>query len=307
MSAVVEQISDAEEIRVDVRLTPEMRREVTQLGALAVAQDYDVDCPEVAQALADERRGWAQRLDRMEAMEKEALSPAKKMLADMKAWAERWFGPAKADLTAARDLAGEKLLEWDKREKARIAEENAKREAEARRLRQEAEQRAAAERAKAEEAAREARRKAQEAETARLKAEAEGNARAAAAAAAAAAKAVEAARAAIENGEARAQRAQLQATAHVFAMPQAGAVKIEGQTLKDNWAAELKPGVTMDQAKKDIAVAIAAGGNDFLLPLIEINMAARGPLNKLAAALMDKMNVPGFRAVNKQTLAGSRK
>lgn len=305
MSAVLEQ-TDAEEIRVSMQLTPEIRREIAQTGALAIAQAYEVDCSEIAQALADERNAWAKRIDRLETMEKEALSPAKKMLSDMRAWADKWFGPAKADLTAARGLAGEKLLTWEKQETARIAAENAVREAEARRIRQEAEAKAAVERARAEEVARETRRKVQEAEEALRKAQAVGDARAASRAAVAAARAAESERAVIENGEAKAQQAQLQAAAQIFAMPQVEAVKIEGQALKDNWVAELRPGVTMDQAKREIAVAIA-GGDGSLLPLVDLNMAARGPLNKLAAALKGAMNVPGFVAVNRQTLSGSRK
>lgn len=303
MSAVLEQpITDAEELRVTMQLSPDAKREISSTGALALAKAYEVDCPEMAQALADERTGWAKKIDRIKQMEKESLAPAKKMLEDMKAWGSKWFGPALTDLEAARELAGQKLLAWDQAEKARLAREQAERDAAARKLRQEAEAKAAAERARAEEQAKEARRKAAEAAEAQRKAEAEGNARAAAAAAAARAKAEEQAVAAVENGEARAQQATLEAAVMVQAAPVAESVKIVGQAVKDNWLAELKAGLSEDDAKA-LIVAEAASRPE-LLGLLKLDTAA---VNKMAKALKGAMRVPGFTAANRPLLAGSRK
>jgi single-strand DNA-binding protein len=189
MSAVLQEPIDLqpERLEIAVEVTPAVRQATASAGALAVAQSYELDCPEVAQSLADERRAWAARIDRLEAMKKDLISPLKKALDDMRERLGKWFDPALADLNAARDLAGQKLLAWDEREKKRIAAENEAREAEARRVRQEAEKRAAEARAKADEEARIAREKAAQAEAARVRAaqeaeqaRREGNAKAAA-------------------------------------------------------------------------------------------------------------------------------
>lgn len=325
MSAVLEQAAPEAEIQDErielaVVVTPEVQRIIRSTGALAVAQAYDVDCAAVAQALADERRGWASAIDKLDAVEKDLMEPVKVALTSMKGKLAKWFGPRRQDLTLARELAGQKLLAWENAEKERVARENAAREAEARKIRQEAEQRAAAERAKAAEAARLEREKAAAAEEARRKAKEdadrarrEGDAKAAAeaerrakAAAAEFAKAQEKEHAALENGAAKAQEVQMQAAAVVSAAPVAVVTKIAGQALKDNWLAELKPGTSIDQAKVLIVEAIHAGRHE-LLGMIEIDTAPRGALNKLAAALKGAFNVPGFAAVNRQTIAGARK
>jgi len=337
MSAVLQEAANdiqPERVELSVAVTPEIRQVASISGALSVAQAYDVDCAEMAQALADERRLWAQKIDRIEAMKKDLMDPLKKAVEAMRLRFAKWFDPALADLTQARDLAGEKLLAWENAERARIARENAEREALARKLRQEAEQKAAQERAKAEEAARVEREKAAAAEEQRRQAAAEaerlrreGDAKAAAeadrrakTAAAEAARAQEKEQAAIENGNAKAQESQMQAATAVSAAPVVTATKISGQSMKDNWVAELRPGVTINQAKDMIVLAragveIVDGKPVFnpskmrpdLLALIEIDTAPRGPLNKLAAALKDAFSVPGFVAVNRQTLAGARK
>jgi uncharacterized membrane protein YqiK len=323
MSAVLQEPIDLqpERLEIAVEVTPAVRQATASAGALAVAQSYELDCPEVAQSLADERRAWAARIDRLEAMKKDLISPLKKALDDMRERLGKWFDPALADLNAARDLAGQKLLAWDEREKKRIAAENEAREAEARRVRQEAEKRAAEARAKADEEARIAREKAAQAEAARVRAaqeaeqaRREGNAKAAAeadrkakAAAAEVARAAETENAALENGAAKAEALQLEAAAATSAMPTVAATKIAGQSMKDNWIAELNPGVTLDHAKLLIVEAIVTEKRTDLLALLTVDTAPRGPLNKLAAALQKAMNVPGFVARNKPSLAGSRK
>ena len=302
MNAVVDQLPDTEELRASLQLTPEVRREISDTGALALAKTYEVDCAPVAQDLANQRVIWAKKIDRIKTMQTESQAPAKKMMEDMKAWGLKWFGPALADLEAARDLARQKLLGWDQSEKMRIAKEQAERDALARKLRQEAESRAAAERAKAEEQAKEARRKAEEAAAAQRKAEAEGNARAAQAAAAARAKAEEQARAALETGEAKAQQVTLEAAAQVQGAPVAEPVKIVGQSVRSNWVAELLPNTDEEQAKALIVKEAAVRPE--LLGLLKLDVTA---VNRMAKALKGSMRVPGYTAVNRPQLAGSRK
>ena len=326
MAAVLQDLQ-SEKLEISVLVTPEIQREIRNTGALAVAQAYDIDCPEMAQALADERRMWAKRIDRMEAMKKDLIAPAKEALEKMRERLSKWFDAPLQDLTLARDLAGQKLLTWEKSEQDRIAREKVAADAEARRVRQEAEAKAAAERARAEEAARierekaateeaERKRQADEAERLRregdLKAAAEAD-RKAKAAAAEGAKAQEREQSALETGAARAEQVQIEAAAQVSAAaPVATVTKISGSALKDNWGAELKAGVTIEQATALIIGAIAGvDPKDFkrvdLIALLELDVAPRSPLNKLAAALKGAMSVPGFVAVNKQSIAGARK
>ncbi len=75
----------------------------------------------------------------------------------------KWLLPARNDLEQGREILGRKALAWNEQEKARLAREQAERDALARRLRQEAEAKAAAEQAKAQAIAAEKRRKEQEA------------------------------------------------------------------------------------------------------------------------------------------------
>jgi len=323
MSAVLQDRiteTDSEELRATMQLTPDAKRELAANNALTLAKSYEVDCAEQAQALANDRTVWAKEIDRIKTMQAEALAPAKKMLEDMKGWAAKWFGPALADREAARELAGQKLLVWDQAEKARLAREAAEHEALARRLRQEADSKAAAERARAEEVGRVARQAAAAAEEVKRRAQQEAEAarqaggrkaaaiaeRVAKEAAAEVARQTEKAQAAVENGEAKAQQAQLEAAAQVQAAPVAEVVKISGQSLKDQWGPELKPGMDIEQAKFLICEAIVAGRKD-LLAHMNLDMAPRGSMFKMAAALKGAFNVPGFIAVNKPQIAGSRK
>lgn len=315
MSAVLEAVNDPvipQTLSVSVPVTNEAAQAMRANGALALAHEFDIDSPEMAQCAADQRRDWAQNIDKIKAVRDAILAPFKKAIETSGAL----FNPAIGELEAARNLVGQKLLTWDTQEKARIAAENAKREAEARRIRQEAEARAAQERAKAEEAARAEREKAAAAEAERSKqaAEAErlrreGNAKAAAeaerkahAASADAAKANEKAASVVENAEARAAEVQTQAAAAASAAPMAEQVKVAGAQFRDNWVAELARGQTEDDAKKSIALAVATDPQ--LLAYLKIDWPA---LNKSAKALKKQMRVPGIEAVNNPVVAGSRK
>jgi len=268
-------------------------------GAVVEAQAWEITDAEMAQLASAQRTTWAKRIDAIKAMRKDFVEPAQTILER----AKKWFNPPIEDLEAGREILGAKLLAFDQAEKAGLAREQAERDAAARKLRQEAEAKAAAERARAEEQAREARRKEQEAQEAQRKALAEGNARAAAAAAAEAAKQAERAQAAVENGEAKAQAAQLEAAATIAAAPVSEVVKVVGQSVKDNWVAELRPGLTEDDAKAEIVVA-AARDRPELLGLLKLDT---GAVSKMAKALKTSMRVPGFVAVNRQQIAGSRK
>lgn len=281
-------------------------------GAVVEANAWEIDSADMAQLAAAQRTTWAKRIDQIKAMRKDFVEPAQAILER----AKKWFTPPIEDLEGGREILGRKLLAWDEKEKARIAAERAAREAEERRIRQEAEAKAAAERARAEETARierekaakaEAERKRQAEEAERLRRE--GDAKAAAeadrkakAAAAEAAKAQEREQAAIENGEAKAQTAQLEAAAQVQAAPEPAVVKIAGQAVKDNWVAEMAPGLTEEKA---LALIVAeAGARPDLLGLLKLDTSA---VNKMAKALKTAMRVPGFVAVNRPQIAGARK
>jgi colicin import membrane protein len=301
MSAVLEQ--EPQVIPKALPIPPEMMAEIGSGRFLDEAKTYTIDSTEIAQYVADQRRELASQIDRIKALRTKHLAPLKEAVKNT----EELFNPAIQDREAARELLGVKLLTWDQAEKKRIEAEKAEREAVARRLRQEAEARAAAEIARAEEQAKEQRRREQEALEAQRKAEADGNARSAAAAAAAAARAREAAEAAIENGNARAQSAQIQAVAAVSAIPEPEAVKIAGQSIKENWLAILNDRETEETALTKIVQAIVTENRSDLLALLKIDTSARGPLHRLAAAQKKLMRVPGYTARDVPSLAGSRK
>lgn len=300
MSAVMESESEAEvpkSLAVELPVTTELTTKIKPAGALALAQVWEIDSAEMAQAASDQRAEWAQQIDEIKKARADFLDPAKRILEA----AARWFNPPIEDRESGRKVLGDKLLTWNEKEKARIAAERAQREEEARKARQKAEQEAAAARARAEEQAREERRRADEAEERRRQAEAEGNARAAAAAAAEAAKAKERAEAVVENANARAEQAHVEAAAMALA-PKVVETKIHGSTVRENWVAVLRQGMSEDQAKALIVKAAAT--NPQLLGLIDIDVSA---LNKLAKALKGAMDVPGYEAKDVPVLAGSRK
>ena len=296
MSAVMQKQEDQ---NLSVVLTmDEATRDMlrTADGALVVAQEYVIDCPEMAQAASNERTDLAIRIDAIKMRRKKFIEPAQQIIAN----AEELFNPAITALTEARDMLGTGLLEWDRKEKVRIAKEKEERDAAERKARQDAEAEAAAARARAKEKADEENRKAREAEEARQKALREGNARAAAAAAAAAATAIERANAAIEEGEAKATQAQVAVVA--AAAPVAAPVKIVGTSVRENWVPVLKQGVTEEAAFEQIIQAAAT--DQQLCGLLKLDQPA---LNKLAKALKGAMRVPGYTAKDVSTLAGSRK
>lgn len=321
MSAVLEKepVADTpESLRIELPVNGEFLSRIKPAGAVAVASAYEIDSAEMAQLAANERAAWAKRIDAIKAMRKDFVEPAQTILER----AKKWFNPPILDLEAGRELLGRKLLAWDEQERQRVAREQAEREAVARRLRQEAEARAAAELAKSEEAARQARvaADAAEAERARQAAEAErlrkeGDTKAAAeadrkakAAAAEQAKQLEREQAATQNGAAKAAKVQIEANATASAQPAVQeVVKIAGQSTKENWVAVLADQVTQEKALRMIVDAIVNDKREDLLALLTVDTAARGPLNRLAAAQKGHMRVPGYVARNQPVLAGARK
>jgi len=290
-------------LTVDLPVTGELVTTIRPAGAVAEAQEWVIDSADMAQLASNQRTAWASRIDQIKTIRADFLEPAKKIIEA----ATKWFNPPIEDLEAGRKILGDKLLEWDRAEKARVAEAQRAAEEQARKLRQEAEAKAAQERAKAEAAAKAAREKEEAAREAQRKAEAEGNAAAAKKAAEAAAKASAAAAAALENGEAAAQAAQASAAAQAASVVVPEVTKIAGSSVKSNWVAVLKDGMTEDDALLLICHAIVLEERSDLLPLLKIDTSARGPLNKLAAALKGAMRVPGYEARDMPTLSGARK
>ncbi len=294
-------ISGAEQtaLSVTLNMTDDVRRQLQQgETALVQARKYEIVCPGDAQLVAEEMNGYKRTIVRLEDLRKGFLKPAQEIIENAKSL----FNPAIDSLKGAEQHCKRLLGDWDAKERTRIEAERQAAEATARKARQEAEAKAAAERARAEELAREERRKAAEAEERRRKAEAEGNARAAAAAAAEAAKATEKAAAAVENGEARATQLHLEAAAVASAAPVLERAKVAGASMRDNWVARRKDGVSAENAKSQIVAACAARPD--LLGLLELN---EGAINKLAKALKTSLNVPGYEARNEPIVSGSRK
>lgn len=274
-------------------------------GALITAQSYEIDSPDMAQIVADQRNVNLKNIATLKELKKGFVAPAKAIIAN----AESLFDPAIEELGLAKDCLNGKLLGWQQSEDKRIAQERAEREAAERKARQEAERKAAEERARAEAVAAEQRRKEAEAEAARVQAVKDGNARAAASAAAAVARAREAAVAAIENGNARAADVQMQATAIAAAAPVAEITKITGNSFRENWVAEFKPGLDEETVKLLIVKAIcgnavnSAAARPELLALLDLNMSA---CNKTAKAFKTVTSIPGMVAVDRPITAGRK-
>lgn len=322
--------SHLQPMTVSLQFTPQIESELERsLKKVEEAQQLVavVDSPMMAQEVADEMGAIKRRIAEVEKMRKGFLEPAQQIIENARAL----FNPALEALREAEAICKRGLAVWNEKEQKRIADENAKREAEQRRARQEAEQRAAAERAKAEELARQreaearaaaeakaaAERREREAAEAQRRAIEEGNKEAARIAAeqrrkaneeaqaraAAEAKAREQAASAVENGEARAREAQMAAAATTQA-PAATVTKIAGHAMRDNWEAELAPGVIDAVAAKKLIVQAATAGREDLYGLILIDDKA---MDKMAKALKSAMSVPGYVAKNNPRSVAARR
>lgn len=298
------------ELSISLALTPQLVADLgREAGALAVAQAYEIDCPEMAVEANRELQNVKQRLKLVEEWRERFLAPVRQ-LTDT---ANEFFNPARAALQGAEAHLKTALLGWNKKEEERVATERRAAEEAARRARAEAEAQAAAVRARAEQEAAqkrlqaalaEAERQRQEKEAARLRAEGNAKAaaeaaRAAAAAAAESAKREEEARGKIEAGEAKAQQTTMAAAAmpvEVAAPP----AKLAGFSSRDNWVADFEPGQDEDAVKLLIVKAIVAEGRNDLLSLLTLDA---GAVKRLAKALKGNFNVPGLKAVNKPVAA----
>ncbi len=287
-------------LSVTLALTEEISGSIRQGEKyITVAEAYVITDTESAQLAANELTNINKAIDKITALRKGFIQPAQQIMENAKAL----FNPAIQGYEASAALLKERLAGWQESERKRIALENAQREEEARRVRQEAERKAAEEEARAKQKAEEERRKAEAAEKQRQEAEAAGDTRAAAAAAAQVAGANERAQQALENGQAKASEAHLKAATAVAAAPVAAPVKIAGVSSRERFVAELKPGITEDAAKALIVKAAAEGRTD-LLAILEISDKA---LSQLARAQKQHMDVPGYVSVDRPIMAGSRK
>lgn len=292
-------VTAAEQFSIVLATTPDLMSEIGQHnGVIDIAKAYVIDSHDMAKAAVSERNGWLKAIDMLKARRKKFIEPAEKIIEN----AKELFNPTITGLENAIAMLNGGLIEWDRKEKARVVLENQQREEAARKARQEAEQKAAVERARAEEQAAAERRKAADAEEARKKAVAEGNARAAAAAAAEGAKAREREQAALENGAAKATEAHLAAAAVTTAAAPVEQLKLDGNTMRSNWTYRLQKGLTEDQAKAQIAAACAARPE--LLAFLKIDTAALG---KGAKTFKKAFNVPGYEAFDDPVAAGSKK
>ena len=294
MGTIDTEVAIPEKFDLSLPVTAEIRQQISPHGVVAVAESYVIDSQEMAVMANDELKNVKGRWKTLDDMRKKFVEPARQMIAN----AQEMFNPALDQYAMSEQVLKGKLSDWQTKEAERIAEENRKREEEARIARQKAEQEAAAARARAEQEAQAARQRAAEAERQRQEAEAAGNAAAAKRAAAAAAKATEQAAAAIENGQAQANAAVMQAAAAETA-PVAVKTEIKGFSMRDNWTAQLKAGGDENTAKTLICQAIASGRTE-LIALLALDMKSAG---QMAKALKGAMNVPGLEAVNKPVAA----
>lgn len=302
-------------LNMDEGLRSQLRR--TE-GIVAIAESYDVDSPEMAEAANKELRGFIDREKAIEQCRDGFVEPAQKILANAKAL----FNPALMALSQGQRILKDKLAGWTIKEQERVARERREREEVERRARAEAEAKAAIARAQQEEREREARQRAAAAEAERVKqaAEAErlrkeGDAKAAAdaetkarAAAAERAKQEERERQAREEGARKEADALLAASAASNTLPIQEAAGPSGFGLRDNWGAEDEPGRSEEELTLLLVMAAAGVGFDEqdkrvliaprgdLLALLKRDKSAAG---KLAKALKRNFNVPGMRAVNK--------
>lgn len=265
--------------------------------AIAIAQSFEIDSPELAVAANNELRSIKARKERIEELRRSFIAPAQQIIEN----ANMLFNPAREALAQAEALLKQQLVTYQTEERRKAEEARRAAEEVERKLRQEADARAAAARAKAEQEAARARKMAEEAEAARKRLEAEGKARAAAQAAADAAKLREQANAAIETGEAKAQAMQLAAAASVQQAVIPAPVKLEGFQTRENWIVEFEQGLDESAVKQRIAAALPARPE--LIALLKLDMSAAG---KMAKALKKAFNVPGLVARNDPVAASRR-
>ena len=281
---------------VTLTLTPQLQGEIgkcSQLLAYATEAYPTIEDNETATLAAADRIAAQNAVKTLKAMQAHYIAPAQTIIDQARAD----FDPAIKNAEAAVLWYGQKLLEFQRAEEARVAAERARLEAIAREERAKAEREAAAARARAEAEAAEQRRQAAEAERQRVEAERQGNAEAAALAAEQKARNEAMALAAQEAGEAKA--GELILAADSARAPDPVVASVAGFGSAKNWKAELVG--TEGEAIKGI-VAMLSTHPEFL-SYLSLDMKA---LHATAKAHEDKFNVPGLRAVNRQIARTAR-
>ncbi len=277
-----------EELSVVIRKDPSAVEMISVgMTALDIALSWGpIEDSETAAAVSEERNAAKKSIAALDALYKKMVEPGKAIIE----LARDWFKPAINSQVASVEHYNTLLIDWDRRETKRIEEENARREAENRRIRAEAEQKAAAERARAEQEAADRLREAQASEALRKKAEADGNAKAAQEHAAASAKASEQAQAALQEGAQRANEAQMAAVSATSKGPER--VAVGGTTFRKNYVAKLAVATESDAVK---AISAALPSRPELVGVLCIDWSAA---NKMAKALEENFNIPGLKAEN---------
>lgn len=294
MNAPVEPVVKV--FRAEVTIPPETAIAITNgAGAVALAQEWTIDCAEMAELAADEVRSLEARAEALDKGRKSITEPLRVALTN----ANGIFMPTYKALIEAAGVIRTKLLTWRRAEEARIAEEKRKAEEIARKARHEAEEKAAAERARAEALAAEERRKALEAVAARDRALVDGNAEEAARLAGQAAAAAQAAESVLARGAASAEAALIEASAAAPVVVAAPAMP-SGTGSRQKWEGRLKdePDAFL-RAVLDIAV-----NKNGLIHLLKFDWSA---VNKHAAATKGAMPVDGMIFEDVGTLTISKK
>lgn len=253
-----------------------------------------------AQLAASINIDLAKRIDMVTAVYKDLCEPAKMIVEK----AKKYCDPSLKDMENARNITKTKLVEWDAKERKRLADERELKEAEERKIRQAAEKAQAELQAKAKVQADALAAKASEARRQLEAAQAAGNVAAAQKAAKEQANAEAAESRAMENAQAKMQQIQAAAAAQISAQePVEEQAKIVGSAMRDKWVAEMDPRYNESSARM-LIIKAAASDSPELAGLLSIDMKA---LNKLATALQGSMFVPAFKAVNRPIAVGARK
>jgi hypothetical protein len=273
---------------VSLILTPDLQGEIgkcSQLLSYATEAYPTIEDKETAELAARDRISAQNAVKTLKAMQAHYIAPAQSIIDQ----ARNDFDPAIKNAESAVLWYGQKLLEFQRAEEARVAAARARLEAIAREERAKAEREAAAVRARAEQEAAEQRRQAAEAERLRIEAEKKGDAEAAALAAEQKARSEAMALAAQETGEAIAGELILSADSAMA--PQPEVANIAGFGSAKNWKAELIG--TEKEAILGIVAAIPT--HPEFVSYLALDMKA---LNASAKAHEKEFNVPGLRARN---------
>lgn len=287
----------AEPLSVTLTMDSSMRDTLARdERALASAQAYVIDCPEMAVEANNELKAIKARIETVKKLRDGFVQPAKQILENARAL----FDPALRALEQGENHLKGVLITWTQAERKRLDEEQRKRD-EAQRVEQARIAAANAEAiAKAEQLAQGKREEAEAAAARQREALESGDIKGAAKAAGEAAKLAEQATNITEGAFVRAQAAVV--TAHAAVPAVAHAMKVDGFSVRDNYVAELALNTTETVAIEKIAAQIAAGRRD-LVSLLRLDM---GAASKMAKVQKELFAIPGLVAVNRPVAASRR-